>query len=111
MAGGALSAPAESLTPYQARASIPLDGAGDCGVSGDGPGKWGFVMGSVFGRALAVAGALAVVFGSATGAAAKPRPPVLAFTPSPYNYGRIATGQTASQTFTLANSGRGATAG
>lgn len=64
------------------------------------------MMGSVFGRAVVVAGALAVVFGSATGAAAKPRPPVLAFTPSPYNYGRIAAEQTASQTFTLANSGR-----
>jgi hypothetical protein len=56
-----------------------------------------------------VAGALAVVLGSAAGAAAKPRPPVLAFTPSPYNYGRIAAGQTASQTFMLADSGGQAT--
>ena len=102
--------PAESLTPYQARASIPLDGRVTAGFRATVRGV-GFVMGSVFGRALAVAGALAVVFGSATGAAAKPRPPVLAFTPSPYNYGRIATGQTASQTFTLANSGRRPPAG
>ena len=67
-------------------------------------------MGSVFGRAVLVAGALVVMVGSAAGvAAAKPTPPVLAFTPSPYSYGQVAAGQTASQTFTLANSGRSAT--
>jgi Abnormal spindle-like microcephaly-assoc'd, ASPM-SPD-2-Hydin len=38
-------------------------------------------------------------------AAAKPRPPVLAFSPSPFHYGRVAAGQAASQTFTLANTG------
>jgi len=63
-------------------------------------------MGSVFGRAAVAAGALVVVLGSAGVAAAKPRPPVLAFSPSPYNYGQIAAGHTASRTFTLANSGR-----
>ena len=31
------------------------------------------------------------------------------FTPSPYNYGQVAAGQTASQTFTLSNPGRSAT--
>ena len=68
-------------------------------------------MGSVFGRAVLVAGALVVMVGSAAGtAAAKPRPPVLAFTPSPYNYGQVAAGRgAASQTFTLANSGGQAT--
>lgn len=39
------------------------------------------------------------------GAAHRPRPqPALAFTP-PYDYGLVTVGQTASQTFTLANSG------
>jgi Abnormal spindle-like microcephaly-assoc'd, ASPM-SPD-2-Hydin len=57
-------------------------------------------MGSVFGRAVVVA------LGSAAGvAAAKPRPPVLAFTPSPFDYGQVAAGQAASRTFTLANTG------
>jgi hypothetical protein len=38
-------------------------------------------------------------------AVAKTGPPVLAFTPSPFDYGQVTVGQTASQTFTLANSG------
>jgi hypothetical protein len=66
-------------------------------------------MGSVAGRAVVVAGALMLVLGSAAGAAAKPRPPVLAFSPAPYDYGEVAAGQAVSQTFTLANSGRSAT--
>lgn len=67
-------------------------------------------MGSVFGRAGLVAGALVAMVGSATGAAAaKPRPPALAFTPSPYGYGQVAAGHAASRTFTLGNLGRSAT--
>ena len=67
-------------------------------------------MRSVFGRAVVVAGAVVVGLGSAAGAAAaKPRPPVLAFSPAPYNYGQVAAGQAASQTFTLANTGGQAT--
>ena len=66
-------------------------------------------MGSVFGRAVLVAGAIVAMVGSATGAAAGPRPPALVFTPSPYSYGEVAAGQTASQTFTLGNPGRSAT--
>jgi len=63
-------------------------------------------MGSMFGRAMAVAGAVVVALGPAAGvAAAKPRPPVLAFSPAPYDYGQVAAGQAASQTFTLANTG------
>lgn len=50
-----------------------------------------------------------MVGSAAETAAATPRPPVLAFSPSPYSYGQVAAGQTASQTFTLANSGRSAT--
>ena len=67
-------------------------------------------MGSVFGRAVLVAGAVVMALGSAAGAAAaKPRPPVLAFSPAPYNYGQVAAGGAASQTFTLANTGGRAT--
>jgi hypothetical protein len=63
-------------------------------------------MGNVFGRAMVVAGAVVVVLGSAAGvAAATARPPVLAFTPSPFDYGQVAAGQAASRTFTLANTG------
>jgi hypothetical protein len=47
--------------------------------------------------------AAAAPAGAAT-AAAKTGP-MLAFTPSPYDYGQVAVGHTASQTFTLANSG------
>jgi len=67
-------------------------------------------MGSVFGRAIVVAGAVVVALGSAAGvAAATPRPPALAFTPSPFDYGQVAAGQAASRTFTLANTGGQAT--
>ena len=38
-----------------------------------------------------------------------PPPAALAFTPSPFDYGQVATGQPASQTFTLANTGGQAT--
>ncbi len=55
-----------------------------------------------------VLAAAAVVSGAGV-AAAKPGPPVLAFTPSPYDYGQVQVGQTVSQTFTLANSGGSAT--
>ncbi len=66
-------------------------------------------MGSLFGRAVLVAGAIVAMVGSATGAAAGPRPSALVFAPSPYSYGQVAAGQTASQTFTLSNPGRSAT--
>ncbi len=66
-------------------------------------------MASVFGRAVLVAGAIVAMVGSVTGAAARPRPPALVFSPSPYSYGQVAAGQTASQTFTLGNPGRSAT--
>jgi hypothetical protein len=68
-------------------------------------------MRGVIRRAALAAGAAVVVAGWAAGAAAaKPRPPVLAFTPSPYSYGNVAAGRgAASQTFTLANSGGQAT--
>ena len=66
-------------------------------------------MGSLFGRAVLVAGAIVATVGSATGAAAGPRPSALMFTPSPYSYGQVAAGQTASQTLTLSNPGRSAT--
>ena len=70
----------------------------------------GAVMRGVVRRAALAAGAAVVVAGSVAGAAAKPRPPVLAFTPSPYSYGHVAAGRgAASQTFTLANSGGRAT--
>ncbi len=63
-------------------------------------------MRSAFGRAVVVAGAVVMALGSAAGAAAaKPRPPVLTFSPAPYNYGPVAAGGAASQTFTLANTG------
>jgi hypothetical protein len=68
------------------------------------------VVGSAFGRAMVVAGAVVLALGPAAGvAAATPRPPVLAFTPSPFDYGQVAAGQTASHTFTLANTGGQAT--
>ena len=38
-------------------------------------------------------------------AAAAQGAPVLAFTPAPFDYGQVTTGQTASQRFTLANTG------
>ncbi len=67
-------------------------------------------MGSAFGRVVVVAGAVVMALGSFAGAAAaKPRPPVLAFSPAPYDYGQVAAGGAASQTFTLANTGGRAT--
>ena len=66
-------------------------------------------MASVFGRAMLVAGAMVAMVGSVTGAAARPLPPTLVFSPSPYSYGQVAAGQTASHTFTLGNPGRSAT--
>jgi hypothetical protein len=67
-------------------------------------------MRSVLGRAVVVAGAVVVALGSTAGAAAaKPQPPALAFSPAPYNYGQVAAGGAASQTFTLANTGGQAT--
>src|SRR6185312_755975 len=62
-------------------------------------------MRSAFSRAVVVAGAVVMALGSAAGAAAKPRPPVLTFSPAPYNYGQVAAGGAVSQTFTLANTG------
>ena len=62
------------------------------------------MIGSVFGRAVVAAGALVmVVAGSAAGAAAQPRPPVLAFHPAPFDYGQVRVGQQKARTFTLAN--------
>ena len=54
--------------------------------------------------AAAVAAALAGA--GLAAAAAKPKPPALAFTPSSYDYTQVTTGQTASKTFTLANTGK-----
>lgn len=58
--------------------------------------------------AVALLATAAVLAGAAT-ALAKPAAPVLAFTPSPYNYGRVTPGESASQRFTLTNSGSKAT--
>ncbi len=65
-----------------------------------GAGWWRRVAAA--GAAGVLAAGLAVV---AAGPAAAAGPPVLAFTPSPYDYGQVTVGQKASQTFTLANSG------
>ena len=79
------SASAVPLTPYGADVSIPVDGRVIAGFRATAP-SWGVVMGSVFGRAIVVAGAVVVALGSAAGvAAATPRPPALAFTPSPFD--------------------------
>ena len=51
----------------------------------------------------------AAVLAGATSAVAKPAAPVLAFTPSPFDYGRVTPGQSAAQRFTLSNSGTKAT--
>ena len=66
-------------------------------------------MGSVFGRVVVMAGAVVMALGPAAAAAARPGPPVLAFSPAPYDYGQVAAGGAASQTFTLANTGGRAT--
>ena len=60
-------------------------------------------------RVAAAAVAAATVVAALAGAgpaAAKPKPPALAFTPSSYDYTQVTTGQTASHTFTLANTGK-----
>ena len=63
-------------------------------------------MHNVIRRAAVAAGAVVVVLGTWVGvAAASTSDPVLAFTPSPYDYGQVTVGQTATQTFTLANTG------
>jgi hypothetical protein len=61
-----------------------------------------------FGSVLAVA-LVAVLACWAPGAAAKSGPPVLAFSPSPFDYGSVTSGQMASQIFTLKNTGGSAT--
>jgi hypothetical protein len=56
------------LTLFGADVSIPVDGrviAGFCAPARE----WGFVMRSVFGRAVVVAGAVVVALGSAAGVA------------------------------------------
>ena len=53
--------------------------------------------------------AAAAVLAGAGPAAAAPRGPMLAFTPSPYDYGQVTPGQTVTNTFTLASTGRQAT--
>jgi hypothetical protein len=58
------------------------------------------------GTVLLAAAALSVGAGAA---AAKPGAPALTFSPAPFDYGQVTTGQTASQTFTLANTGTKAT--
>ena len=58
--------------------------------------------------AVVLLAAAAVLAGAAT-AVAKPASPVLAFTPSPYDYGRVSTGESAAQRFRLTNTGGKAT--
>jgi len=55
--------------------------------------------------AVAAAAVVAALAGAGP-AAAKPKPPALAFTPSSYDYTQVTTGQTASKTFTLTNTGK-----
>ena len=62
-------------------------------------------------RTVTVAGAVLVVSASVAGTAmAKAAPPVLAFSPAPYDYQQITVGQAASQVFTLKNTGGSASA-
>ena len=56
--------------------------------------------------AVAAAAVVAAALAGAGPAVAKPKPPALAFTPSSYDYMQVTTGQTASKTFTLANTGK-----
>jgi len=60
-------------------------------------------------RRMAAAGAggvlAAAMVVAAAGPAAAGGSPVLAFTPSPFDYGQVAVGQAATETFTLTNSG------
>src|SRR5436190_4777850 len=66
-------------------------------------------------RTVTVAGTLALVGaavlpGTGTAAAAaRPTGPALVFSPSPYDFGPVGPGQSASKTFTLSNSGQKAT--
>ena len=63
-------------------------------------------MGGFVRRAAVAAGAAVVLLGPAMGvASATQNPPSLAFTPSPYDYGRVAPGGAVAQTFTLTNTG------
>jgi hypothetical protein len=64
--------------------------------------------------AVALAAGMALVAGAGPVAAVplragRPAAPVLVFSPAPYDYGPVSDGQAATQTFTLANSGRKAT--
>jgi Abnormal spindle-like microcephaly-assoc'd, ASPM-SPD-2-Hydin len=65
--------------------------------------SWRRAMTAGFGGMLA-AGLLV----AAAGPAAAGKAPALAFSPAPYDFGQVTAGQTASQTITLANSGRSA---
>jgi hypothetical protein len=70
--------------------------------------------GSGWRRRVAVAATVALVaaaaaLAGATSAVAKPAAPVLAFTPSPFDYGRVTPGERASKRFTLSNTGTKAT--
>ena len=67
--------------------------------------RWRRLAAAAAVAALASAAALA----GAGPAAAKPKPPVLTFSPSPHDYRQVTIGLTASQRFTLANSGGQAT--
>src|SRR5215469_15148994 len=63
-------------------------------------------------RAVVVTSAVVIVSGAAAGvAAASAGPPVLAFIPSPFDFGQVSVGLPASQTFTLANTGGRASRG
>ncbi|MFI6833101.1 choice-of-anchor D domain-containing protein [Kribbella sp. NPDC050241] len=53
--------------------------------------------------------AMTAMLAGATSAVAKPGVPVLAFAPSPYDFGRVTPGESASRGFTLTNTGRKAT--
>ena len=58
---------------------------------------------------LALAGAAVLPGTGPAAAAARPTGPVLVFSPSPYDFGPVSPGQSASKTFTLSNSGQKAT--
>jgi hypothetical protein len=79
------------------------NGSGAPGLAGSGWRRWLAAAATV-----ALVAATAALAG-ATSAVAKPAAPVLGFTPSPFDYGRVAPGQSASQQLTLSNSGTKAT--
>src|SRR6185437_9230526 len=56
--------------------------------------------------ATVAAAAVVAALAAAGPAAAKAKPPALAFTPSSYDYTQVTTGQTASHTFILTNTGK-----